>query len=246
MSTPQGPDALHSSSSTPKAHAAEHATFVSQAAAAGPPPPPPPQQFEQIQQQRPPALSPHDEDKVLAPRPSGRCGRPTCGLSGSMLLSPAVVAYLCPLAVAIDCGAACRAPYYSGPDTNGFKGRGGGGGGKKKRKKAAAAAAAAAGFVDVYGKGVRTQPHVEAQHLLQMSCRPSCDRCQCMLFRLRLASHPGPLQLADPTLRGCTDCRPAPPSSCITSRVLSGCLMCRTCCCGCWARVPTPAGALSR
>ncbi|KAI3430222.1 hypothetical protein D9Q98_004819 [Chlorella vulgaris] len=83
----------------------------------GPPPPPPPQQFEQIQQQRPPALSPHDEDKVLAPRPSG------------------------------------RAPYYSGPDTNGFKGRGGGGGGKKKRKKAAAAAAAAAGFVDVYGKG---------------------------------------------------------------------------------------------
>ena len=44
-----------------------------------------------------------------------------------------------------------RAPYFADPDSEGWSGRRSGGG-KKKRKKAAAGAA---GFVDIYGQGVR-------------------------------------------------------------------------------------------
>ncbi|PSC70139.1 small RNA degrading nuclease 5 [Micractinium conductrix] len=50
-----------------------------------------------------------------------------------------------------------RAPYYAGPDSDGFRG---GRSGKKKKRKTGAAAAAAAGFVNVYGQGATAEVEV--------------------------------------------------------------------------------------
>ena len=78
----------------------------------------------------------------------------------------------CPALLSLPYPLRSRAPYYADPDTNGFKGRGGGGG-KKKRKKAAAA-----GFVDVYGQGVRGgRPSPALTRLprkVACTCRPGC------------------------------------------------------------------------